>query len=244
MYYAEYGSKAKPTIVLLHPAGLVDAYVNLYDLKSSYHLIIPHMNGSGMEVEKTYRYNEVEGEIIKIIKGLDKEKVIIIGHSLGACLCVTLVCKVPELIDKAFISSPWVVPDHKVNNKWANGVRRIAGLIKTKIIARLLHTLLKYPPEQRDFLLATWPKMQKKNIPRWYKEVPLQSECRAIGDTSVNITLVSAEKDIRSMRESASWIKKMRPDCRVKYLKGMGHDNPIARKDVFRKNIEEFLEIR
>ncbi|WP_105617803.1 alpha/beta fold hydrolase [Vallitalea okinawensis] len=244
MYYAEYGSKENPTLVLLHPAGLVDAFVNLYDLKSRYHLIIPHMNGSGMEVEKTYHYNEVKEEIIKIITGLEKDKVSIIGHSLGACLCVTLVCEAPELIDKAFISSPWVVPDHQINYKWAKGVTKFAGLIKTKFVARLLNMFLKYPPEQRDFFLATWPKMEKDNIPRWYKEIPLQSECMAIGRSSVYITLVYAQKDIKSMRDSASWIKKMSPDCSVKYLKGMGHDNPLTNKDVFRKNIEEFLGIR
>lgn len=243
MYYAEYGSKEKPTIVFLHPAGLVDAYVNLYDLKTNYHLIIPHMNGSGMEVDKTYHYNEVEADIIKIIKGLGKEKVSIIGHSLGACLCVTLVCKIPELIDKAFISSPWVVPTHIDNGKWARSIGKISGLIKTKTVARLFQMLLKYPPEQRDFFLYTWPKTQKENIIRWYDEVPLQKECMAIGDTSMYIMLVYAEKDIKSIRESACWIKKMRPNCRVKYLKSMGHDNPLTNKDVFRKNIEEFLRI-
>ncbi|SCY30543.1 alpha/beta fold hydrolase [Alkaliphilus peptidifermentans] len=243
MYYAEYGSRGNPTVVLLHPAGLVDAYVDLYDLSEDYHLVIPHMYGSGREVSKSYHYKEVEAEIIKIIKGLNKEKVILIGHSLGACLCVTLLCKIPEFIEKAFISSPWVVPSNEVNRKWAKGISKISGLIKTKIVARLILKLLKYPKEQRDFFMDTWPKMLKENIPRWYSQVPLQSNCIRIANNRVPITLVYAEKDIKSMRDSVSWIKEIRSDCKVKYLAGMGHDNPITNKGTFRKNIEEFLKL-
>ncbi|SCZ04005.1 alpha/beta fold hydrolase [Alkaliphilus peptidifermentans] len=243
MYFAEYGSRGNPTVVLLHPAGLVDAYVDLYDLSEDYHLVIPHMYGSGREVSKCYNYNEIEAEIIKIIKGLNREKVILIGHSLGACLCVTLLCKIPEFIEKAFISSPWVVPSHEVNRKWAKGISKISGLIKTKMVAWLILKLLKYPQKQQDFFMETWPKMLKENIPRWYSQVPLQSNCICIANNRVPITLVYAEKDIKSMRDSVSWIKEIRSDCKVKYLAGMGHDNPITNKDTFRKNIEEFLKI-
>jgi pimeloyl-ACP methyl ester carboxylesterase len=60
----------------------------------------------------------------ELIKWLGKDKVTLIGHSLGCELAVTMVSRYEYLFDKAVFPSSWLYADKKKLRKWHNPSRR------------------------------------------------------------------------------------------------------------------------
>lgn len=108
MYFDEYGNSEKETIVFLHGAALTDTFSNQYIFKQDYHLVVPHLYGSGREVEERYEPQKTIAALVDLIRSLNKKPVILVGHSLGGELAVALVSQYQELFERAVFLSPWV----------------------------------------------------------------------------------------------------------------------------------------
>ena len=72
-----------------------------YCFQEQFHLVVPHLYGSGREVDKIYEPEQTIKDLAELIKGLSKGKVILIGHSLGGELAVALASRYEELFEKA-----------------------------------------------------------------------------------------------------------------------------------------------
>ena len=96
LYFDEYGNKDNPTILLLHGAGALDTFCNQYCFSERYHLIVPHLYGAGKSADKVYNPDMMKREILELIDSLHKEKIGVIGHSLGGQLAIMLVCERPS----------------------------------------------------------------------------------------------------------------------------------------------------
>lgn len=96
LHYDEYGNKEKPTILLLHGAGVLDTFCSQYCFSGQYHLIVPHLHGAGKSADIVYDPDIMKRELFDLIDSLRKEKIGVIGHSLGAQLAIMLVCERPN----------------------------------------------------------------------------------------------------------------------------------------------------
>ncbi len=84
MYYEEYGRRDLPTLMMLHGAGLVHSFVHQYTLSDRFHIVIPHLYVGGRESDVLLRPDKTVNGIVKIVKSLGKDKVSLVGFSLGA----------------------------------------------------------------------------------------------------------------------------------------------------------------
>jgi Predicted hydrolases or acyltransferases (alpha/beta hydrolase superfamily) len=106
MYYNEFGNPESTTIVLLHNRANINSLYKLYSLQKKYHIIIPHINGNGEEINTDYTYKSATLDINTLIQSLHKDKVILIGHGMGADLILPILLKSPQFIEKAILISP------------------------------------------------------------------------------------------------------------------------------------------
>ena len=113
LYYDEYGNKENPTILLLHGAGALDTFCRQYCFSDKYHLVVPHLAGAGKAAAEIYEPEKTVEELFTVIKTLHKNRIGVIGHSLGGQIAIMLVSKNPELFNFAVFLSAWVNPKPK-----------------------------------------------------------------------------------------------------------------------------------
>ena len=130
LYYDEYGNKENPTILLLHGAGALDTFCRQYCFSDKYHLVVPHLAGAGKAAAEIYEPEKTVEELFTVIKTLHKNRIGVIGHSLGGQIAIMLVSKNPELFNFAVFLSAWVNPKPKTIRMYCS----LAGLS-----AKMLH---------------------------------------------------------------------------------------------------------
>ena len=81
--YDEYGNRENPTILMLHGAGALDTFSRQYCFSEKYHLVVPHLPGAGKAADQVYEPEKTKQALYTLIAGLNKEKIGLIGHSLG-----------------------------------------------------------------------------------------------------------------------------------------------------------------
>ena len=129
IYFDEYGERKNPTILLLHGAAALDTFCNQYCFSMQYHLVVPHLHGAGKSADKVYDPKLMKQKLFTLIDNLHKEKIGVIGHSLGGQLAVMLVCERPERFSFAIFLSAWVNPNPKTIGMYCS----LAG-VTTKIL--------------------------------------------------------------------------------------------------------------
>ena len=110
IYYDEYGNRDHPTILMLHGAGALDTFSQQYSFSDRYHLVVPHLPGAGKAADKVYEPEKTKQELFELIESFHKDKIGVIGHSLGGQIAVMLVSERPELFSFAVFLSAWVNP--------------------------------------------------------------------------------------------------------------------------------------
>ena len=110
IYYDEYGNRENPTILMLHGAGALDTFSRRYCFSEKYHLVVPHLPGAGKAADQVYEPEKTKQALYTLIAGLNKEKIGLIGHSLGGQIAVMLASEHPELFSFAVFLSAWVNP--------------------------------------------------------------------------------------------------------------------------------------
>lgn len=108
MHVEEYGTENEEIIVMLHGANFVHTFGRQYVLAEKYHLIVPHLMGYGREADKIFDTDSQIKELVSSIADM-KQKVLLVGFSLGAQIAFKLVAEHEELFKAAIIVSPWLI---------------------------------------------------------------------------------------------------------------------------------------
>lgn len=133
MVYDEYGDKRKPTILLLHGAGVLDTFAKQYDeLSKQYHLLVPHLPGAGKAASFAYVPDATDHDLLELISSLPNKPIGVIGHSLGAQIAIRLVSKMPARFQFAIFLSAWVVPDPLMSKVYCSLAPFCAALLHFK----------------------------------------------------------------------------------------------------------------
>ena len=132
--YDEYGNRENPTILMLHGAGALDTFSRQYCFSEKYHLVVPHLPGAGKAADQVYEPEKTKQALYTLIAGLNKEKIGLIGHSLGGQIAVMLASEHPELFSFAVFLSAWVNPKRSGGRVFQNAPLGLAGSHSGKIL--------------------------------------------------------------------------------------------------------------
>jgi pimeloyl-ACP methyl ester carboxylesterase len=242
MYFEEYGNKSNPTIMFLHCAAIVEIYLNQYSLADRYHIVVPHLYGSGKEVQTDFNFKKNEEAIAHIIEDIAKEKVYIIGHSEGANLAFALVSHHPELFYKAIISSPMIDKSEKIAKIKSAYISVMYGMMKTKWMGKVYVKFLSINDEDRaKFFLDYWTKISKKTWQSYYTDRITFEKCPQFKDVTIPILCILGTKEPKTIKQTVQKMQEINHNCNIKYMQGVGHDHPIKKANELQKIILDYF---
>lgn len=241
MFYNEYGDRENETIVLLHCAGILDMFEFMYDLSQKYHLVVPHILGTGNEVDRPYSLNGSVDGIIEIIEGLGKDKVYVVGHSLGGILAFSLLAQREDLIKKAIISSPMLSVSKLTLPFMTAYIRIMYPLLRSKTMGKIFVNFINLSKEKERIFLAYWSKVTLKTWVAYFSDgLDIKDFCH-FGMVKTPILLMSGKKELKLIKKSIQSIRDLKSDCRVLEIEKMGHDHPVKAGEGFRKTLLDFF---
>ncbi|KNY29865.1 alpha/beta fold hydrolase [Pseudobacteroides cellulosolvens] len=242
MYYEEYGSRNLPTLIMLHGAGLVHSFVKQYTLSDRFHIVVPHLYGGGRESDTLFRSDETVNGIVEIIRSLSKDKVSLVGFSIGAQLIIPIVCRYEQLIDKAILASPWVCKTEKTVKFYSRLTAYTYPFTKIKFLIKLQSKLVGLNKTQLDECVEYYQKMKKENLVAYIKEGIDISTYPEFTDVKIPMLVLAGEKEDCEMINSVNYLGEINPNCKVEIWEKYRHDIPFKNPKKFNMVIVDFFK--
>ena len=149
MVYREFGSTDKPTVILLHGAGLSWwSYREIAALlMDEYHVVLPVIDGYGGVAGETFHSIEQSAQtLVDYIRAFHQGRVFALGGlSLGAQIVAEALSREPELTQFAVLESALVSPIPGIKALVLPMTRMSYGLIKHRWFAKLQAKALSLP---------------------------------------------------------------------------------------------------
>jgi pimeloyl-ACP methyl ester carboxylesterase len=241
MYYDEYGKSENHTIVFLHGAAATDTFCNQYCFQDKYHLVVPHLYGCGKEVQEIYEPEKTIKALAELIKGLGKDKVTLIGHSLGGELAVAMVSQYEFLFDKAVFLSAWVCATQKSIDKYVKIARYSSFALKFGWLIRFQAKYWHYTKQQADFMVEYSRKITPEQYTAWFKKRILLDECINYSKINIPMLAVCGKKEVKEIIRSVEELGRRNSKCKTIFLDNVNHDFPLRQADILNPILIDFI---
>ncbi|HHW32200.1 MAG TPA: alpha/beta hydrolase [Clostridiaceae bacterium] len=238
--YNEYGKREKPTILLLHGAAVLDTFYGQYSFSEHYHLVVPHLHGAGKSADRVYDPEALKHEIFEVIDSLNKDKIGVIGYSLGAQLAIMLVCERPEQFSFAVFLSAWVNPKPKIVRMYCSLAGIIVKILHCKWFVRLQAKYWNFTKEQADYMAE----YSQLITPQVYKSffmntLDLQKLPKYM-TLNVPMLAICGSKEVKDMKISLHMLGR-NPHCQTIMLPKANHNYPMRNTKQLNKILEKFI---
>lgn len=240
LYYDEYGNEENPTILLLHGAGALDTFCNQYCFSDRYHLVVPHLPGAGMSAARIYEPEKTVEELFALIDALHKEKIGVIGHSLGGQIAVMLVSGRPASFHFAVFLSAWVDPRPKTIRIYCSLAGLSARSLHLKGLVRLQARYWGYTTEQAETMAAYSRQITAQVYRSFFTQTLDLSRLPAYQAVRIPMLAVCGSREVRDMKTSLTLLAQ-NPNCQTMILKGAGHDFPMRNAGQLDPILERFI---
>jgi len=242
MYFDEYGDRKNPTIILVHGAAATDTFAGQYRFQDQYHLVVPHLYGSGKEVEERYEPEKTVEAIVRIIKSLGKEKVLLMGHSLGGELAVALAAKHEELFSGAVFLSAWVCATEKSIALFRRMAKITCKTLKWGWLVRWQAKHWNYNQEQAEFMVQYARKITPEQYVAWFTDRVYLDELPEYASVKIPMLAICGTKEVKEMKKSLEELGRRNGNCRTLLLEGVNHDFPLRNMDRLNPILLDFFE--
>ncbi|MBD8036074.1 alpha/beta hydrolase [Solibacillus sp. A46] len=241
IYYEQYGDPNRPTIILLHGAMAVHTFTQQYSLLKDYHIVLPHLYGAGKSVEILYEPEKLSQEIVELIRSLNKPKVGIIGHSIGAQLAVKLVSDNPELFSFAVFFSANICPNEKTIQMYCKFAPITVKLLRFNWIVKMQGRYWNYSKEQANDMVAYAQKITEENYKAFFTETLNIINLPHFYTVSVPMLAICGERESKDIRESLKLLGENK-HCNVATISKAGHDFPMRNAVKINPILIEFIQ--
>lgn len=168
LFVAESGTQHAKSVLFLHSSGANSGMwlKHFTALEKSFHCLAPDFPGHGNSNSIAWTsIEEVTAAIAEIIKNKCRDKVNIVGVSLGGSVIFKLIEKYPELIEKVIIdgASPMPIEGHRFV---IFGVTITSPLLRTRLMIKLMAKGLKVQPEEFNAFKEGFERTSPKSFRR------------------------------------------------------------------------------
>lgn len=237
MFCEEYGKPDAPRLLLLHCAAVTPMFdPAVAYLADQYHLLVPHLMGSGSRTAQTFRFGESLLELQQLCE--EQRPLGVVGHSLGANLVLGLLSRCPHSFVAAVISSPMVDASDRVAHWKGMVVKTSYGLLRSRRVARAYADALTLADERRAFLLEYWPKISKETWKNYYIDRFTAKRFGRPGGYGVPVTVAWGSKEPKVVRNTVKALLRRDPIWQEVVLPGAGHDHPIRDPEGFARLVD------
>ena len=246
MQYKEYGSDKAETVFLLHGGGL--SWWNYKDeaelLQSSYHVILPILDGHADSDQPFSTIEDNASEIISFIDEYFGGSVLLIGGlSLGAQILLEMMSQRSDICRYALVESAAVHPSGFTHALIRPALSGSYGLIRNKSFAKIQFSSLHIREELFEEYYRDTCKIKKENMIAFLKANTAYSLKASISDTVAKTLIIVGGKENREMQKSARTITQAIQGSRIMVLPGLYHGEfSINQPNRYIQTITEMLE--
>ena len=239
--YDEYGPRSQPALLLLHGAAALDTFHRLYDLSSRYRLIVPHLPGAGQAVGQPYHLAETKRALWALIDALGEDKLIVMGHSLGAQLAAALVSEHPERFSAAVLLSAWIDPSPRTVAMYLRLAPMTVACMKWRWLVRLQARYWRYPADRAERMAQDAASLTSEVYRSFFANTLRSRDIPGYGAVDLPMLAVCGSCEMKEMKASLQWLAASNPHCRAVLLPRAGHDFPMRRDEALRPLLLDFL---
>jgi pimeloyl-ACP methyl ester carboxylesterase len=247
-------TRAWPTLVLLH--GITDSglcwprVVN--ELAGEYDMILPDARGHGLSDQPPTGYapQDHAADVAGLIRGLELERPILIGHSMGAGVSATVAARYPDLVGGVILEDPpWRAgsdegtPQEQAARaaEWRQDILNRKAMSQAALIAQRQREQPKWAAEEFNGWIVAKQQVSPEVTqyitaprPPWREIAP------AIRCPALLITADVAEGAIVAP-ETAAEAARLLPKGRVVHIAGAGHNIRREQYGSYMTAVREFL---
>ena len=236
MYIEEKGKENKDIIVMLHGANFVHSFGRQYVLAEKYHLIVPHLMGYGNETDKTFNAEEQVKELAEYIASL-KQKVFLVGFSLGAQIGYKLVSQHEELFNAAILVSPWLDKNEKMLKFAMEQNEKQFKSFKKKWMCNLIGLMNGLPKAQRKEFVEQMQKVSIETVRNSVDNGITLESVKGFENVKIPLYALAGEKEQIEVTESVKAMAEKNPNCRYEIWEKAAHNIP----PLFYKRFNELI---
>lgn len=246
IHYLRTGSN-KPPLIALHGLSGSGACWTLLAraLQDRYNVIMPDARGHGASNAPPhgYLYRDLANDVLGLIKALELEAPVLLGHSMGGMTAAVVASKMGTAIRGVVLADPTFLSPERQREVYESDVaeqhRRLLGRDRDEVLAEarqrqphrsreLLELIIdaRLRTETRAFEVLTPPNPD-------YREL-----VKAIAAPSL---LVIGDNGVVSL-ETAQELQELNPRLRHEVIANAGHGLPHDRPDEFAEVVRSFLD--
>ncbi len=226
IHFDEYGDRKNPTILLLHGAGALDTFCRQYCFKERFHLVVPHLCGAGESVDILYEPRKQTEALWELITELGKEKIGLIGHSLGAQLAIRLACERPERFSWAVFLSAWVNPTDKALKPYLVLAPATAAMLHWSWLVKLQGYYWNLNKEQASYMAEYSRRITGEQYKAFFSHTLKLEEYPQYAELQLPMLALCGSGEVKDMKRSLKLLE-MNPNCKTMILTGALHDYPM-----------------
>lgn len=230
IYYQKYGDDSTPVIMLLHGTNFVHCFSKQIDfLSKDYCVIVPHLPGFGRNCDVVFSVDGAVEQVAELAASIAStgKTVTLVGFSLGAQLCLPLLCRHGELFGGAMMISPWLIKENADIEKMMKQQSDNEKSMRSGLISGL------------NSLTAGLDKDERKEHAEFCKNVSMRSILASIdngillsdypeyGQINKPLAAVCGIKEPTDTRKSVRALAQQNPRCTYDMWDGAGHNIPF-----------------
>ena len=227
MIFKEYGSNHLPVIILLHGGGLSDWSLKdiVEDLKESYHVITPIIDGHGDASQENFI--SIEDSSKKLLDYIDNKfngKVFALGGlSIGAQIVIETLSNRLNIAENIIIESGLIYPIKVTKILIAPMISMSYGLIKYRWFAKLQSKSLFISDELFEQYYTDSVKMTKDSLINMILSNGTYKLKKNEINTSAKVLIIVGEKEPAIMKKSAIELNNRIANSKLYVIPKMGH---------------------
>ncbi|MGN1406222.1 MAG: alpha/beta fold hydrolase [Erysipelotrichaceae bacterium] len=238
IHYDEYGRKNAPVIIMLGGAGTLDTFAHQYFLSANYHLIVPHLPGSGVNADVLYNPENVKKELFELIESFNQQ-VGIIGHSLGGQLVVMLISERQELFKWAIVLSAMVKRDEKMLKSYSKLAKTEASMMKWKWLIKLQGLYWGFNEKQIEYMAEYSARMTPEVFASFFENTMDINDYDYL-NIKIPVLAICGKSELKIMKESLE-ILSLNRNIETVQIKG-SHDFPMRQSAILNNILIDFIK--
>lgn len=237
IYYEKYGENLSNVIMFLHGTNFVHCFSKQTAyFARKYQVIVPHLPGFGRSSDSTFSADLALEQTAELAAGI-KGPVTLVGFSLGAQLCLPLMCRHGEKFNGAIMISPWLIKDmaevEKLMKRQADNEKNMRGGGISLSVG-----LNKMEREEHKEFCKT---VSMKSILNSIDNGILLSDYPDYAEVEKPMMAICGMKETTDMRKSVHALAHQNPRCVYDMWDGAGHNIPYKFAPRLNKTIENFI---
>ena len=238
IYYEKYGENVSNVIMFLHGMNFVHCFSKQTAyFARKYQVIVPHLPGFGRSSDSVFSADIAVEQVAELAESI-KGPVTLVGFSLGAQLCLPLMCRHGELFSKFMLISPWLIKDMAEVERFMKRQVDNEKSMRSGSISLSVGLSKMEREEHKEFCKS----VSMKSILNAIDNGILLSDYSEYAEIEKPITAICGMKESTAIRKSVHALAHQNPRCVYDMWDGAAHNIPYKFAPRLNKTIESFVE--